>query len=279
MSAIVNSGEAKIENYDADDAKEEHRKPFLKIGDTQVYFSEDWATGIGGGLWSTGLAMARYFGTPHAASTIQRLQSQKRKKDGLGLSVLELGSGNGFLSVCLLALARDSFANLVVTDFEDHLSMIRQTLAANSHITQADKSSNNNGKAEVPVHVMEHMWGEFPSPTVSAIDAESADANETYESMSLPDRVHQGKHKFDLIIGSDVAYRKELYDPLISSLLQFCHAQTVCLIGMTMADTTPSFFTLLTKAGFVYERFADHLLHPEFRGGKTFGVFVIRKKQ
>jgi predicted nicotinamide N-methyase len=268
MSAVVNSGETKIENYVVDDDQEEHRKPFLKIGDTQVYFSEDWATGIGGGLWSTGLAMARYFGTPHAASTIQRLQERKRKQDGQGLSVLELGSGNGFLSVCLMALARDnSFANLVVTDFEDHLAMIRQTLAANSHITQADDE-----KDQVPIHVLEHSWGEFSSPTVSAnVDGESADT-------SLPHKVQQGKYQFDLIIGSDVAYRRELYDPLIASLQQYCHAQTVCLIGMTMNDTTPSFFKLLTKAGFVYERFADHLLHPEFRG-KTFGVFVIRKKQ
>jgi predicted nicotinamide N-methyase len=274
MSAVVNSGETKIENYDADDDKEEHRKPFLKIGDIQVYFSEDWATGIGGGLWSTGLAMARYFGTPHAASCIQRLQAQKRKENGQGLSVLELGSGNGFLSVCLMALARDSFANLVVTDAEDHLAMIRQTLAANSHIVLAD-----NQKDQVPIHVLEHLWGEFPSPTVSSanINGESAD-NASPESMSFPDRVKEGKHQFDLIIGSDVAYRRELYDPLIASLQRYCHAQTVCLIGMTMNDTTPSFFKLLTKAGFVYERFADHLLHPEFRG-KTFGVFVIRKKQ
>jgi predicted nicotinamide N-methyase len=269
MSAIVNSGEAKIENYDVDDDQEEHRKPFLKIGETQVYFSEDWATGIGGGLWSTGLAMARYFGTPHAASTIQRLHAQKRTQSGQGgLSVLELGSGNGFLSVCLMALARDyPFANLVVTDAEDHLAMIRQTLAANSHIVQADDK-----KDQVPIHVLEHLWGEFSSPTASA------DSNATPESTSLPDKVQQGKHQFDLIIGSDVAYRRELYEPLIASLQHYCHAQTVCLIGTTMNDTTPSFFKLLTKAGFVYERFADHLLHPEFRG-KTFAVFVIRKKQ
>jgi predicted nicotinamide N-methyase len=266
MSAAVNSGETKIENYDVEDDKEQHRKPFLKIGDTPVYFSEDWDTGIGGGLWSTGLAMARYFGTPHADSCIQRLQAQKRKQNGQGLSVLELGSGNGFLSVCLMALARDSFANLVVTDTEDHLPMIRQTLAANSHIVQAD---NNNGKDHVPIHVLEHLWGEFSS---------AVDTNATPESTSLPDRIHQGRHQFDLIIGSDVAYRKELYGPLIASLQQFCHAQSVALIGTTMNDTTPSFFRLLTKAGFVYERFADHLLHPEFRG-KTFGVFVIRKKQ
>lgn len=229
----------------------------MKIKDTQLYFSEDWTTGIGGGLWSTGLALARYFGTKHAASCIQRLESQTKN----GLSVLELGSGNGFLSVCLLAAARESLANLVVTDTNDHLHMMRQTLAANSHVLAGDNVK------DVPIHVLEHMWGEFS--TTTSLSAETDD---------LPNRVHQGRHQFDLIIGSDLAYRKELYDPLIASLQQFSHAHTVSLIGITMLDTTPSFFRLLTKAGFMYERLADHLLDPEFRG-KTFGVFVIRKQQ
>ncbi len=35
------------------------KKVFLSIDDTPVYFREDWNTGIGGGLWSTGLAIAK----------------------------------------------------------------------------------------------------------------------------------------------------------------------------------------------------------------------------
>ena len=90
-------------------------------------------------------------------------------------------------------------------------------------------------------------------------------------------RIRHGHYKFDLIIGSDVAYRKELYDPLIRSLREFSDENTVSLIGVTMLDTTPSFFHKLNKAGFRYEKFADHLLEPEFRG-TTFGVFAIQKR-
>ena len=30
------------------------KSPFITIDGTPIYFSEDWDTGIGGGLWSTG---------------------------------------------------------------------------------------------------------------------------------------------------------------------------------------------------------------------------------
>jgi hypothetical protein len=165
----------------------------------------------------------------------------------------------------LLALARDSLANLVVTDTAEHLAMMQKIIDANSHLM-------NGATNDVPVHVLEHLWGEFQaSPSSSSSPADSS-------SGSLVDRVLQGNHQFDLIIGSDLAYRKELYDPLIASLLQYSHEKTVALIGVTMADTTPSFFHRLTASGLVYEKFGADLLEPEFRG-TTFGVFMIRRRQ
>jgi len=120
-----------------------NEEAFMTIGigshhddhDVPIYFSEDWNTGIGGGLWSTGLAMARYF-EHHAEDVVANLRRLKDVKklalqqarrqqqqfdnvtsanaihnknsnndnDGEGISAMELGSGNGFLSVCLLAL-------------------------------------------------------------------------------------------------------------------------------------------------------------------------------
>jgi len=43
-----------------------------------------------------------------------------------------------------------------------------------------------------------------------------------------------------------------------------------------MADTTPAFFDRLQEEGFVYQKFADHLLSSEFRGGTTFAIFAIK---
>lgn len=221
--------------------------PFLTINREPIYFSEDWDTGIGGGLWSTGLAMAKYIELQQKEIETNFDQSFSA---GTKLDVLELGSGNGFLSVCLLALLKERILNLVTTDLSDHLALIMHTLDANKHLSQSNLT------------VMEHRWGEF-SPC-------------TENDESIQARVNSGVQKFDLIVGSDVAYHPDLYDILIESLRQFSVSTTVILLGVTMKDTTPAFFHKLRDADFNYARLADHLLPLEFRGN-TFGIFVIRK--
>jgi|UPI000581A6BD predicted nicotinamide N-methyase len=227
------------------------REPFMVIEDTPVFFEEDWSAGIGGGLWSTGLAMAQYAKTTHAKQEIQRLHDRVGR-----LSVLELGSGNGLLATCWLALAASYIEKLVISDDADHLPMIRQTLCANKHLTDLVTGSC--------IHVLEHTWGSF----------EKRDSHQN----SYSDHVRSGECKFDLILGSDVAYRPYLYDPLISSLLRYSKPHTISLIGVTMQDTRVDFFHKLTKAGFTYRRLADHLFEPQFRG-TTFGIFVIQKQE
>lgn len=290
-----------------------NKEVYLTITGTPIYFSEDWNTGIGGGLWSTGLAMAKYFqchsndvmnNLKHLANVKHSHQQQRHcdccyggsnKEDiieeQVGLSALELGSGNGFLSVCLLAVM--SAANqstttkihlnkLVVTDMANHLELITKTFMANMHIwdhlTVHRKNDNGmqneecyGGSLRSDIHhqqqqqqqqqqycstnvmVMEHVWGE-----------ESEVTNDSNE-------------KYDFIFGSDLAYRNSLHAPLISSLVQFSHQHTLCLIGVTMTDTQPIFFDLLIQAGFMYERLADHLLESEYRGG-SFGIFAIQRR-
>jgi predicted nicotinamide N-methyase len=156
---------------------------------------------------------------------------------------LELGSGNGFLSVCLLAVASPEL--VVITDTDEHLPLIEKTLKANESIIDE--------KIRKTVSVEEYLWGTKPS-------------NENQ-------RVY-----YDLIIGSDLAYRDALHDPLIQSLLQFSSPETITLLGVTLLDTKPIFFQKLSKAGFKYERLADHLLDPSFRG-TNFGIFVIQRKK
>eukprot|EP01083_Nonionella_stella_P242898 846884_1 len=99
--------------------------------------------------------------------------------------------------------------------------------------------------------VKEHRWGEFE-----------------------PD----DDEKFDFIFGSDVAYRDFLHEPLIQTLVRYSHEGTISLIGVTMIDTKPKFFTELKEKGFTYVRLPDAQMAPEFRG-TTFGLFVIQKKK
>jgi predicted nicotinamide N-methyase len=223
------------------------RKPVLSIGDQPIYLEEDWDSGIGGGLWSTGLALAKYLGTDVAQGQLEHLASSSTST--APLRVLELGSGNGFLGVCLLAACPKALlGRVVITDTQEHLPLIERTLEANNATTGGvvDRSK---------VAVEEYLWGTEVTTTNALVGP------------------------FDLIIGSDLAYRDELHDPLIQAILQFSSSpttKTVTLLGVTMLDTKPIFFHKLNKAGLEYERLADHLLDPSFRG-TSFAIFVIRK--
>lgn len=148
---------------------------------------------------------------PHAIQSLNVLGDEPE------LSLLELGSGNGFLALCFLALRH--WKELVITNIDTHLPLIQTTLDENAHFV----SSESN------VQVTEHKWGELEDALT-------------------------GK-KFDVIVGSDVAYHEDLYDILITSLLRFSHESTVALMGVTMNDTKPLFFHTLREAGFRYERF------------------------
>lgn len=243
------------------------QEPFLIIKENPIYFEEDWNTGIGGGLWSTGKALSVYF-VEYEALIRNSFKNLARKKSVNGsdaprsltdihnVNALELGSGNGLLSVCLAAVAGDLIGKLVVTDLDDHLNLMEKTMRANSHIVKMDmdededESKGNNVSHKRPMTVVkEHRWGEFE-----------------------PD----DDEKFDFIFGSDVAYRDFLHEPLIQTLLRYSHEGTISLIGVTMLDTKPQFFTQLKENGFTYVRLPDAQMAPEFRG-TTFGLFVIQK--
>ena len=258
---------------------------------------------LGGGLWSTGLAMAKYFQIHSEAvrNNLQRLQSSscsnniddddsaKKKK----ISAIELGSGNGFLSICLAALAPDIIDILAITDLDDHLELMNQTVNANSHILSNCNSVKHNQQQDniadeeiqtskvqnlVKSIVMEHRWGEFDNNNNNNDDDTSKLDELSSSLLTIEQKVQNGSKTFDFIFGSDIAYREYGYHPLIASFQRLFHENSVGLVGITMVDTRPKFFHLLREAGFRYDRLSDHLMEPEFRNN-TFGLFVIRRSK
>jgi len=186
----------------------------------------------------------------------QQQQNKKRK-----LKILELGSGNGFLGVCCAAAVvgqKGLVDEIVVTDLADHLTLMRKTVQDNEHICKLDKSDDDS---RVIVRVVENRWG-----VLDPNEYDTEDARELVRSQ-----------KFDIILGSDVAYRDYLHIPLIESLNLLLSENGVALIGVTMQDTSTRFFDRLTAAGFQYNKLADHLLDPEFRGSNTFALMVIQR--
>jgi len=308
-----------------------------------IYLTEDWGSGIGGGLWTTGLALARYFTTSqHFLDEFRRLKASKKKQNPRRhrrhhhhkicdtnnqqqeqqqqqqpVRVLELGSGNGFLSVCLVAAIAVAESNdigdkregengigdrtasspaglpsswpgieVVVTDTAEHLSLMRTTIESNlrrilPHIrnnqsppTEGSLSENSvwTTAIEKIARVEEYLWGEDYN-FGGGCDSGGGDVSESKHQT-------EPNEAFDLIIGSDVAYRDHLHDPLIAALEEFCVPQhTVALIGVTMNDTKPIFFEKLHERGFLYEKLAEHLLGEEFcSSSRQFGVFCITKR-
>ena len=247
----------------------EMKIPFLQANEKTIYFNENWDVGIGGGLWSNGLSLSKFF-IDHSdllKHNFGRMISKKKQKCKLnnskfdGVRAIELGSGNGLLSCCLAAVVGDLLDTLYVTDLSDHIDLMKQTVLANSHILALQNNSEvdgddcikKSGSDSVKCNVIEHAWGKFkPSDPLSG--------------------------KFDFIFGSDVAYRDHLHGPLISSLIQFSDENTISMIGVTMTDTKPIFFKSLREAGFRYERIPDHIMSQQFRG-TTFGLFVIQKNK
>jgi hypothetical protein len=148
--------------------------------------------------------------------------------------------------------------------------MIQKTLSSNPQVLGCVDN----------VTIQEHRWGVFTDDRSSRIESNLSsliiDGTTTNHTFTNNHILLDGTTKFDLIVGSDVAYHETLYQPLLQSIQQFSHNETISLIGITMTDTKPSFFHLLDQYGFIYEKLADHLLEPQFRG-TTFGIFAIQK--
>lgn len=158
-----------------------------------------------------------------------------------GINALELGSGNGFLSVCLMALAANQIPlrEVVVTDLSDHLKLMKKTVDKNNHVYNTrtmfepyketdehrDVEFGEGGiEEDLEVIIAEHKWGHFPSKG----------SEEDKHDDQLQTK------KYDFIFGSDLAYRNSLHDILISSLLQFTHEHTLCLIGVSECSVATS---------------------------------------
>jgi len=192
--------------------------------------NESWEAGIGGGLWTTGKALACYF-----RDNKKELEKILRNK-----SAIELGSGNAFIGMLLSVIVPS--AKVFVTDIGEHVQFMEDTLQLNRDQLDFDRIS-----------VAEYNWGDAVVPARLG-----------------------GHSKFDFIFGSDVAYRDYLHSPLVEALKLLSHQGTKILIGVTMHDTSVSFFDKLIENGFRYTRLHDSVMDEEFHG-KMSGLFFIER--
>lgn len=206
-----------------------------------LQFECDWDVGIGGSVWTSGEILADH------------LQLQRRRYRALfdGKRVVELGSGTGFVGLAIAASFRP--AHVFLTDLSTHLACLERNVSRNQSVLQPG----------VQVHVAELSWGssEHEAALQDVLAAASAD----------------GARTPDVIIGTDVAYMRELYAPLQHSLRALAvNRSTLVLLGLNRADTDMAFFQQLERDGFEYYKIRDEEL-PAAYWGKDFGLFEIRR--
>lgn len=134
----------------------------------------------------------------------------------------EIGSGTGLVGLSLASSSQFQPREVVVTDQKDHLGLIQRNVDANS------------SKFHAPLLVREFDW---------LSDGEEEGETGKASLTSSP---------FDVIVGTDVAYCKELYAPVVHALEKVAGPESLILLGVTRTDTGPLFFQLLHQAGFDY---------------------------
>lgn len=193
--------------------------------------------------WDVGIGGSIWTSGEILATHLQTHQSKYRPLFD-GKCVLELGSGTGYVG--LLTAACFAPSHVVLSDLGTHVACMQQNVARNASVL----------RPSVQVHVTELSWG--------------CAAHEAALLASHP--------QVDVILGTDVAYLPELYDPLLHTLRTIANDTTLVLLGLNRADTGMAFFQRLEVQGFEYYKLADETLPSAYRG-KDFGLFEIRRRR
>ncbi|KAG7384734.1 Methyltransferase-like protein 21E [Phytophthora pseudosyringae] len=119
------------------------------------------------------------------------------------------------------------------------------------------------------VHVSELRWG--------CLEQETGLLESVAATSDGADRDLEASPQVDVILGTDVAYLRELYDPLLHTMNRLPTSRTLILLGLNRTDTRLPFFRQLERDGFEYYKIPDFKLPQEF-WGRDFGLFEIRRQ-
>ncbi|DAZ99115.1 TPA: hypothetical protein N0F65_008420 [Lagenidium giganteum] len=203
-------------------------------------FECDWDVGIGGSVWTSGELLTSHLG----------LQHDKYAGAFNGKTIVELGSGTGFVGM-MTAVAFEP-ARVFLTDLASHLHSMKRNVDINREIF-VDGTQ---------VHVRELAWG--VQDHTAAFLRELRHSNDSTGSV-------------DVILGTDVAYLEELYEPLLATLNELATPETLILLGLNRNDTSIAFFRRLEQEGYEFYKISDREIDPNFRG-KDFGLFEIHRR-
>ncbi|KAG3107528.1 hypothetical protein PI124_g12652 [Phytophthora idaei] len=216
--------------------------------ETLLEFECDWVPGIGGSVWTSGELLAAHL----------ELQREHYRSIFDGARVVELGSGTGYVGLMVAASFKP--AHVYLTDLSTHLRGLHRNVERNAGAMRAG----------VQVHVSELSWG--------CLEQETGLLESIAATSDGSDRNLEAAPQVDVILGTDVAYLRELYDPLLHTMNRLATSRTLILLGLNRADTRLTFFQQLERDGFEYYKIPDFKLPQEY-WGRDFGLFEIRRRQ
>ncbi|KAF4044740.1 Lysine methyltransferase [Phytophthora infestans] len=246
------SPRASSNSTDNEDQAKEHATTIVPLcvrvdddveSESLLEFECDWAPGIGGSIWTSGELLAAHL----------ELQREYFRSIFDGARVVELGSGTGYVGLMIAACFKP--AHVYLTDLSTHIQGLHRNVERNAGAVRAG----------VQVHVSELSWGcsEQETGLLESIAATSDGSDGNLEAV-------------DVILGTDVAYLRELYDPLLHTMNRLATSRTLILLGLNRADTRHTFFQQLERDGFEYYKIPDFKLPQEY-WGRDFGLLEIRR--
>ncbi|CAH0487439.1 unnamed protein product [Peronospora farinosa] len=213
--------------------------------ETLLEFECDWAPGIGGYVWTSGELLAAHL----------ELQREYYRSIFDGACIVELGSGTGYVGLMIAACFKP--AHVCLTDLQTHIRGLYRNVKRNAKAVRSG----------VQVHVLELSWGSLEQEmSLMELVAATNDGTDKHKATQV-----------DVILGTDVAYQPELYDPLLHTINRLATPQTLILLGLNRADTEFTFFHQLERDGFEYYKIPNFKLPKEY-WGREFGLFEIRRR-
>ncbi|TDH71868.1 hypothetical protein CCR75_001071 [Bremia lactucae] len=209
-------------------------------------FHCNWKSGIGGSIWTSGELLAAYLEMhrKHYGSIFKNAR------------VVEVGSGTGYVGLMVAACFKP--AHVYLTDQAAYLDGLRRNAKINA----------TKVRAGVQVHVVELNWGSL-AQIASLFKTISSTSDKSHCS-------HDAALDINVLLGTDVAYLRELYEPLLHTITHLSTSRTLILLGLNRADTHYTFFQRLEQIGFEYYKISDFQLPQEY-WGRDFGLFEIRR--
>lgn len=215
-------------------------------GETLLEFECDWKPGIGGSIWTSGELLAAHL----------QLHREHYRSIFDGAHVVEVGSGTGYVGLMVAACFKP--AHVYLTDLSTHLRGLHRNVERNAPVVRTG----------VQVHVSELRWGSLEQEIALLESIAGTSCGKSVNIDAAP--------QVNVILGTDVAYLQELYDPLLHTMNHLATSRTLILLGLNRTDTRHTFFQQLEQIGFEYYRIPDCKLPPTY-WSCDFGLFEIRR--